>query len=333
MRGSPDNFIATKDTKQEVNTVTGEQKMAYAELETAYNTLKAENDAIKRDRVNRQAKNSVFLNLFMRKEYQLRLYKELFPQDTTITEDELELVTLDNVLAIHPYNDLGLLARGKLIVLAEAQSTWSVNIIFRLADYYFDSAMSYLAARKADLHSSVKVDVPDVEAFVIYTGKRRIEQDVLSLNQEFFGGDPNKPEFKARIIHGDYKGGIIEEYMGFCRIWDEHVLKARTLEEKRQAVLTTIALCIEKGYLVKYLEDHRAEAEKVMMTMRDPDYIRRLSERTERIKGDISFARYINMPEAEIKDVIIKRYNLTPAYAQNFLDDDSDPNDSRPWAV
>ena len=26
----------------------------------------------------------MFLNLFMRKEYQLMLYKELFPQDTTI---------------------------------------------------------------------------------------------------------------------------------------------------------------------------------------------------------------------------------------------------------
>ena len=50
------------------------------------------------------------------------------------------IITMDNVLTIHPYNDLGLLARGKLIVLAEAQSTWSVNIIFRLADYYFDSA-------------------------------------------------------------------------------------------------------------------------------------------------------------------------------------------------
>lgn len=29
---------------------------------------------------------------------------------------------VDNVLTIHPYNDLGLLARGKLIVLAEAQA-------------------------------------------------------------------------------------------------------------------------------------------------------------------------------------------------------------------
>lgn len=64
----------------------------------------------------------------MRKEYQLKLYKELFPQDTTITENDLELVTLDNVLTIHPYNDLGLLVRGKLIILAEAQSIKSVNI-------------------------------------------------------------------------------------------------------------------------------------------------------------------------------------------------------------
>jgi hypothetical protein len=58
-----------------------------------WDAYKHELDVIKQDRVNRQAKNSVFLNLFMRKEYQLQLYKELFPADTTITEDDLELVT------------------------------------------------------------------------------------------------------------------------------------------------------------------------------------------------------------------------------------------------
>ena len=130
-----------------------EKKQTYKEVVEERDAYKHELDVIKQDRVNRQAKNSVFLNLFMRKEYQLRLYKELFPQDTTITEDDLEMITMENVLTIHPYNDLGLLARGKLIVLAEAQSTWSVNIIFRLADYYFNSAMSYLQIRKADLTS------------------------------------------------------------------------------------------------------------------------------------------------------------------------------------
>ena len=310
-----------------------EKKQTYAEVVAERDAYKHELDVVKQDRVNRQAKNSVFLNLFMRKEYQLQLYKELFPQDTTITENDLELVTIDNVLAIHPYNDLGLLARGKLIVLAEAQSTWSVNIIFRLADYYYDSAMSYLKMRKEDIHSSVKVDIPDVEAFVIYTGKKKVEKDILSLNQEFFGGDPDKPEFKARIFHGEHKGGIIEEYMGFCRVWDEKDLPAKTMEEKETAVLEAIELCIQKGYLKPYLEQHRGEVEKIMMTMFSPEYVKMASDRTERIKGDIIAFRSLDIPEAKIKENIIKRYELTPTYAQNFLDDDSDPEDSRPWAL
>ena len=244
-----------------------EKKQTCAEVVAERDAYKHELDVVKQDRVNRQAKNSVFLNLFMRKEYQLMLYKELFPQDTTITEDDLEMITMDTVLTIHPYNDLGLLAGGKLFVLAEAQSTWSVNIIFRLADYFFDSAMSYLVARNTDLYSSVKIDIPDVEAFVIYTGRKKIDKDVISLNQEFFGGNPGKPEFKARIIHGEYKGGIIEEYMGFCRIWDEHVVKAKSPEQKQEAVAVTIDLCIQRGYLAEYLQAHRAEVEKIMMTM------------------------------------------------------------------
>jgi hypothetical protein len=263
----------------------------------------------------------------------LALYKELFPQDQTITENDLEMVTLENVLAIHPYNDLGLLARGKLIVLAEAQSTWSVNIIFRLADYYYDSVMSYLVMKKADLYSSVKVDILDVEAFVIYTGKKKVEKDEISLNQEFFGGDPNKPEFKAKIIHGDYKGGIIEEYMEFCRIWDDNVLKATTPEGKQQAVMTTIDRCIEKEYLSRYFQAHRSEVEKIMMTMLSPEYVKMASERTEMIKESISMLRFAGMTDPQIKDLIIRRYDLTPTYAQNFLDDDSNPEDSRPWAI
>ena len=78
------------------------KQLTYDELKAERDAYKAENDVLKKDRVNRQAKNSVFLNLFSRKEYQLKLYKELFPQDTTITENDLELVTLDNVLTSTP---------------------------------------------------------------------------------------------------------------------------------------------------------------------------------------------------------------------------------------
>ena len=153
------------------------------------------------------------------------------------------------------------------------------------------------------------------------------------MNQEFFGGNPDKPEFKARIIHGDYRGGIIEEYMGFCRIWDAHVLKAKTPEQKQEAAAKTIELCIQKGYLAKYLQAHRGEVEKIMITMLSPEYVKRTAERTRMIKEVISYGRYMGISEDRIKESIIRRYDLTPTYAQNFLDDDSDPDDSRPWAL
>lgn len=70
-----------------------------------------------------------------------------------------------------------------------------------------------------------------------------------------------------------------------------------------------------------------------MMAMFSPEYVKMAAERTERNKEDISAYRYVNMPEEQIKAVIIQRYDLTPTYAQNFLDDDSDPEDSKPWAL
>ncbi|MEE3422954.1 MAG: hypothetical protein VZR11_09675 [Succinimonas sp.] len=45
-----------------------EKKPAYKEVVAERDAYKNELDVMKQDRVNRQAKNSVFLNLFMRKE-------------------------------------------------------------------------------------------------------------------------------------------------------------------------------------------------------------------------------------------------------------------------
>lgn len=48
--------------------------------------------------VKRTAKNRVFLDLFQNKNYLLKLYKTLHPEDTTATEDSLTDVTITNVL-------------------------------------------------------------------------------------------------------------------------------------------------------------------------------------------------------------------------------------------
>ena len=66
-----------------------------------------------------------------------------------------------------------------------------------------------------NVHSTAKIDMLDVEAFVIYHGTDKIENDVISLRDVFFNGDSRKPDFKARIIHGNYSDDIIGKYMNF----------------------------------------------------------------------------------------------------------------------
>lgn len=46
----------------------------------------------------RKIKDSVFTNLFQDKKYLLQLYKALHPEDSDVTEDEIEDITIKHVL-------------------------------------------------------------------------------------------------------------------------------------------------------------------------------------------------------------------------------------------
>ena len=271
-------------------------------------------------RVNQKTKDSVFINLFSNPDYQMLLYKELFPEDKTIKPEDLELFRVERILTNHPYNDLGLLARRKLIVLAEAQTKWSVNIIYRLAEYYFQSMEDFIYKTGMNVHGTPKIDLLDVEAFVIYPGTDNVS-DAISLRDVFFNGDPNKPDFKARVIHGNYKGGIIEEYINFCRIYDAQRDIHKNDMEPQKGIAATVDICIEKGYLRKYLQEHRAEVEKIMFDMYNPEYVKEREQLSRLYEEDIAFGREAGVPDAKIKELLIRRHGVTPTYAQNLLDD------------
>jgi len=195
------------------------------------------------------------------------LYKELHPEDTTIQPEDLEICGVNRVVTNHPYNDLGLLVRRKLILLGEAESQWSENVIYRLGGYFFDSMEEYVRLTGMNPHARAKIDMPDVEAFIIYPGPKKIKKDTISLRDEFFGGNPDKPDFRARIIYGDYEGGIIAEYMGFCRVLDEQREIHRKDMTPEKWIGATLEICIEKGYLVEYLKSRRMEVQRIMFDM------------------------------------------------------------------
>ena len=52
-------------------------------------------------------KDSVFTDLFQDKKYLLLLYQTLHPEDSDVTEDDLQDVTLKHILVDADYNDLG----------------------------------------------------------------------------------------------------------------------------------------------------------------------------------------------------------------------------------
>lgn len=64
-------------------------------------------------RMKHSVKDTVFRDMFSNKKYLIQLYNALHPEDKTITQADLEIVTLQSILLNGIYNDLGFMVRGK----------------------------------------------------------------------------------------------------------------------------------------------------------------------------------------------------------------------------
>ena len=82
--------------------------------------------------LKRNIKDSVFTALFGNPENVAQLYWSLHPEDTQVSAADCKIVTLETILASGVYNNLRLLVRGKLIVLVEARSAFSPNIVLQM---------------------------------------------------------------------------------------------------------------------------------------------------------------------------------------------------------
>lgn len=66
-----------------------------------------------------------------------------------MTMDQINIVTLENILLNQPYNDLGFIAgKNHLLILVEAQSTWSENILIRVLLYIAQTIQNYIISTK-----------------------------------------------------------------------------------------------------------------------------------------------------------------------------------------
>jgi hypothetical protein len=215
------------------------------------------------------AKASVFTSLFSEAEYTYQLYQALHPDDTTTKKDELILMTLESHLLNQQYNDLGFLVKDRLIILVEAQSTWSENIVIRVLLYVVQTWYKYIKRMKLDVYDDEKLSLPKPELYVIYTGKNpENKPNGISLKENFFGGADIDVDCRVKVLFDGKKGDIINQYVRFCQVFNEQVrIHGRT----RKAVEETIRICQDENVLKEYLERQRMEVIDMMLALFDQE--------------------------------------------------------------
>lgn len=229
--------------------------------------VNAVENRIKDDEVAKHTiKDSVFTDLFQDKKYLIQLYRTLHPEDQDTTEDQLSDITIHNIMTNDVYNDVGFMVGEKLLILTEAQATWTENIAVRILIYLMVTYQDYIKKTKQNVYKSKKIKLPKPEMYMVYTGNRKEHPEYISLAEEFFGGQSVFLDAKVRVLYGSDEGDIISQYVTFTKVYDEQrKLHGRT----RKAVTETIRICKDKNVLKEYLEEREKEVENIMLAMYD----------------------------------------------------------------
>ena len=222
----------------------------------------------KKSDVKTTSKDSVFRDLFGNRKYALQLYQTIHPEDSDVTESDIGNVTIKNIFTDQEYNDLSMTVREKILLMLEAQSSWTKNIIIRIFLYLAHIWNEYIENTKQNRYGSKKLLVPKPELYVIYTGDRKTRPEWIRLSEEFFEGNKEFLEVNVKVLYGEGKDDIISQYVDFTKVYNEQVkLHGKT----REAVLETIRICKDRNVLKEYLSGREKEVISIMMGLFDQE--------------------------------------------------------------
>lgn len=272
--------------------------------------------------MKRSVKDSVFTYLFKQPEYTRQLYLALHPEDTDVKASDFKLVTLENVLTTGFYNDLGIQVRNRLILLVEAQSTFSVNIALRMLLYLAGTYKEYIEEQKLDLYGSHPVEIPRPELYVVYTGDREEIPETLHLSDLYQGA--GSAEVEVKVLRDDGTGDILDQYVRFCKIADEQREKYGLTQ---QAIDETIRICIAENVLAPFLASRQKEVLEIMVTLFDQEKIAEIHDynvakaarqegREEGIRAMVSTLRSMSVEQKQIAQKLVEQFGLLPQAAE-----------------
>lgn len=218
--------------------------------------------------VKKKVKDSVFTTLFRDINNVYALYRELHPEDTSVTVNDIQIETLETVLINEVYNDLGFLVKSgdqsRYVILVEAQSKWTENMTLRMLFYITETYRRYLRETEQSEHLESRVTLPKPDLYVVYTGSKKVSDEV-SFSQTYFDGD-SPLELKLKVLTDPGKDTLYGQYIGFSRVYDE---QRKLYSNKLDCIKETIRICLEEGYLIDFLGQHKQEVTTMLSELFD----------------------------------------------------------------
>lgn len=228
----------------------------------------------RRLRNNRRYRDVLFRHLFREKQDLLDLYNAL-NGSTYQNPDELEVVTMEDVIFMKMKNDLSFMI-GNTLNLYEHQSTWNPNMPLRGMLYFAQQFEGLLASRDDDIYGTKRVELPTPVYIVFYNGSgMQIDNLMLCLSDSFpTGRGSGCLECTCEVlnINRGHNQALMEkchrlwEYSEFSSEIEENIKNGMRREE---AVHTAIDTCIAKGILTDILIKQKAEVLHMILTEYD----------------------------------------------------------------
>ena len=245
---------------------------------------------------NRKYKDSVFVDLFSEdekaKENFLSLYNALHGTNLQMS-CPVENIKLENVMYMNIINDVSCLIDGKIIILAEHQSTINENMPLRFLQYIARLYEKIQSPTDRYLRKLSKIPTP--EFYVFYNGIEDYpETTVLKLSDAFITKSELIPlELTVKVFNINKNKGA--EVLSRCKLLEEYSLfveevRIQTQLDPENGFTNAVKICIEKGILKEYLL--RKSREVINMLVAEYDYDTDIAVQREEA-GRIAFAEGI----------------------------------------
>ena len=220
-----------------------------------------------KNKLNYTLRDSLFIDLFSDKMRLIQLYKSLIDDQRQINPEDIEILTIQNIILRGIYNDLGFRVKDEIIILMESQTTYTTNIVLRILFYLSETLKNYIIDSSEnknlnELYNTKPRIIPKIKLFVVYTGDKMMQDHDLHLKDVMVENDIiSDIDMKVRVLCTGNKKSILGQYILFTRVYTKQKKECKDIET---AVKNTIEICMNDEILKEYLDYRKMEVQEMI---------------------------------------------------------------------